>query len=283
MNYITASIVIYNTNHELLDKLFTSISNSNICKICYVIDNYSVQSKYDFKKFNFIKYIKSPINLGYGAGHNIAIREALKFSTYHFVINPDISFDNLAMIRMIAKMDSDLNIGQLMPRVVCPNGKLQFLCKLIPTPVDLIFRRFLIGPFKIFGLKRNHNYELRFTGYKNEMNVPYLSGCFMLFRVSALKEIGLFDERFFMYPEDIDITRRMHEKFKTLFFPFATVVHEHAKESYKSKKLLLIHAINIIRYFNKWGWFFDSKRVEINKTVMQSLISIDRLESGDYK
>jgi GT2 family glycosyltransferase len=105
----------------------------------------------------------------------------------------------------------------------------------------------------------------------------------MLFRVSALKEIGLFDERFFMYPEDIDITRRMHEKFKTLFFPFATVVHEHAKESYKSKKLFLIHAINIIRYFNKWGWFFDSKRVEINKTVMQSLISIDRLKSGDYK
>jgi cellulose synthase/poly-beta-1,6-N-acetylglucosamine synthase-like glycosyltransferase len=86
------------------------------------------------------------------------------------------------------------------------------------------------------------------------MDVPYLSGCFMLFRVEALRKVGLFDERFFMSPEDIDISRRMDAEFRTVFFPGATIVHDHARESYKSMRSMWIHAENLIRYFNKWGW-----------------------------
>ena len=105
-------------------------------------------------------------------------------------------------------------------------------------------------------------YELRFTGYRDVMDVPYLSGCFMLFRTSALKRVGLFDERFFMYPEDIDITRRMNAEFRTVFFPGATIVHDHARQSYKSAKLLLVHVVNTVKYFNKWGWIRDPGPVE---------------------
>ena len=61
------------------------------------------------------------------------------------------------------------------------------------------------------------------------MNVPYLQGSFMFLRTKALKEVGLFYERFFMYPEDIDITRRMHKKYKTIFYPEVSIHHEHAK------------------------------------------------------
>jgi GT2 family glycosyltransferase len=103
------------------------------------------------------------------------------------------------------------------------------------------------------------------------MDVPYLSGCFMLFRTSALKKIGLFDERFFMYPEDIDITRRMNAQFRTLFFPSATIVHDHAKESYKSKKMLWIHLTNLIKYFNKWGWVYDAERKKVNAHTLELL------------
>ena len=92
-----------------------------------------------------------------------------------------------------------------MPKVYYPNGELQYLCKLIPTPFDLMFKRFL--PSSIVE-RRMIKFQLRFTKYNKIMNVPYLSGCFMFFRISALQDIGLFDERFFMYPEDIDITRR---------------------------------------------------------------------------
>jgi GT2 family glycosyltransferase len=168
-------------------------------------------------------------------------------------------------------MKEDELIGQLMPKVVYPDGSTQYLCKLIPTPVDLIFRRFLFGPLKALARKKAEQFELRFTGYNCEMDVPYLSGCFMLFRSSALKKVGLFDDRFFMYPEDIDITRRMHSQYRTVFFPKATIVHDHAKESYKNKKMLWIHITNLIKYFNKWGWAFDAERKIVNIRVLETL------------
>jgi GT2 family glycosyltransferase len=105
------------------------------------------------------------------------------------------------------------------------------------------------------------------------MDVPYLSGCFMLFRTAALKRVGLFDERFFMYPEDIDISRRMHAQFRTLYFPASTIVHDHARESYKSIKMLWIHISNLIKYFNKWGWVFDAERDNINAEILKTLRS----------
>ena len=109
------------------------------------------------------------------------------------------------------------------------------------------------------------------------MFVPYLSGCFMLLRQSALIDIGLFDERFFMYPEDIDLTRRMAERYDTLFYPHVSVIHEHGRESHKSFNMFVIHLVNLVRYFNKWGWFYDSKRDELNrKTLKQSIFIKDR-------
>ena len=93
----------------------------------------------------------------------------------------------------------------------------------------------------------------------------------MFFRVAALKEIGLFDERFFMYPEDIDITRRMHERFRTVYYPKVCVIHDHAAESYKSARMLKIHMINMVKYFNKWGWFFDAQRKKVNRETLSAL------------
>ena len=130
-------------------------------------------------------------------------------------------------------------------------------------------RRFLPKTLQGLTEKRTERFELRFTGYNREMNVPYLSGCFMLFRNSALREVGLFDERFFMYPEDIDITRRVNTKFRTVFFPGALIVHDHARESYKSWRGMWIHVSNMARYFNKWGWIRDSERSRVNRETLR--------------
>ena len=91
----------------------------------------------------------------------------------------------------------------------------------------------------------------------------------MFFRTEAFKTVGLFDERFFMYPEDIDITRRMHKYYKTLYWPEVSIVHAHRAASYKSKKMLAIHIVNMIKYFNKWGWIFDKERRIINKQTIE--------------
>jgi GT2 family glycosyltransferase len=218
-----------------------------------------------------VTYIRSDKNLGYGAGHNVALRRVLESSELHFVLNPDIHFGPQELEKMVQFMQEDASIGQLMPKVVYEDGSLQYLCKLIPNPCDLFLRRFAAGPLRSLLRKRMERFELRFTGYDRVMDVPYLSGCFMLFRTAALRKIGLFDEQFFMYPEDIDITRRMNAEFRTVFFPGATIVHDHARESYKNKRSMWIHIDNLIRYFNKWGWIYDPRRSMINRDTLRRL------------
>ena len=91
----------------------------------------------------------------------------------------------------------------------------------------------------------------------------------MLLRLSAIRETGAFDERYFMYPEDIDLTRRLHRKWKTLYYPAVSIVHEHQQESRKNYRMLKIHISNMIKYFNKWGWFFDKERRDFNLQLRQ--------------
>ena len=171
--------------------------------------------------------------------------------------------------QMLQFISSHPEVGSLMPKVVYPNGELQYLCKLLPTPFDVFGRRFLPHQWMEH---RNHIYEMRASGYNKLMNVPYLSGCFMLLRTQAVQQARLFDERFFMYPEDMDLTRRIHRDYLTVFFPHATIIHNHEKASYKSLKMLWIHIVNMCRYFNKWGWFCDKERTLFNQTVMNEYL-----------
>lgn len=270
MKKCSASVVLYNTAENEIKRLIDCVWSSGVIEELFIIDNSQFPVKYESFNRTKIKYIHTGKNIGYGSAHNIAIKRNLYKYKYHFVLNPDICFDPANIKIMLNRMEEDNSIGQLMPKVLYPNGSLQYLCKLIPTPYDLFIRRFISEKYNYFE-KSKERFELCFTKYEKEMNVPYLSGCFMLFRCSALLEIGLFDERYFMYAEDIDITRRMHEKYKTLFYPDVVVVHDHAKASYKSKKMLYIHICSIIKYFNKWGWFFDKKRKQYNERLLRSL------------
>ena len=95
----------------------------------------------------------------------------------------------------------------------------------------------------------------------------------MFLRVDALRKIGLFDERFCMYGEDIDLSRRMHAVYKTMYYPEVSIVHAHERASFKNRKMLRVHIANIVRYFNKWGWFFDRERRRVNAETVRSYLS----------
>ena len=269
---ITASIILYNTPGALINRLLACVRNSGCIDAIYIVDNSPAPNQQLVFEDLPVEYIQTQRNIGYGSGHNIALKKAMELgSDFHFIFNPDIYFEKGELQKMIARIQSDEEVGQLMPKVINPDGSLQYLCKLLPTPWDLLLRRFAVGPFKSFFKNSMDRFELRFTGYKAEMSVPFLSGCFMLFRTKALQAVGLFDECFFMYGEDIDLTRRMHAQYRTIFFPGAVVTHDHAKESYKNMKMFWIHCVNVSRYFNKWGWFFDPKRKRVNVDVIKSL------------
>ena len=271
MPRITASVVLYNTSVSQVKRLLDCIERSTVRPVVYLIDNSPEPLNHSLLHLPWVIYLRMGKNGGYGAGHNVALRQALDHAEFHFVLNPDIYFEHHELEKMIHFMKDNPGIGQLMPKVLYPDGALQYLCKLLPTPVDLLLRRFAGGPFRHFVRRRLECFELRSTGYNQVMDVPFLSGCFMLFRTSALCTVGLFDERFFVYAEDIDITRRMHTEFRTVFYPGATVVHDHARQSYKSKRALWVHITNLVRYFNKWGWIFDPQRSKVNRDTLKRL------------
>lgn len=265
---LSVSIVLYKTKPEEILNVYQCLLKSEIEFKLYLVDNSPDDQLRKVIKDNRVNYIFTGKNLGFGRAHNIAIKKILEECDYHLVINSDISFSSEVLPRLLEYMNEHPDTGLIMPKVLFPSGEIQYLCKMLPTPLDLIFRRFL--PSALFK-RRKEKFELRFTGYTKIMEVPYLSGCFMLLRTSSLKETGLFDERFFMYPEDIDLTRRIHEKFKTLFFPGVSIVHHHARESYNTKRMLFIHTVNMIKYFNKWGWIYDKKRIKTNKAILEKL------------
>ncbi len=271
---IFVSIVLYNPQESQVIRAVDSILNTNLKIKLYLIDNSPQRNILKLPVVDSrVEYIFVGKNLGYGRANNIAIRESIESKTpFHLVMNPDVYFKGDILEKIYTYMSQHKEVGLLMPKVLYPNGNLQYLCKLLPTPLDLFGRRFLnFGPFKRFLEKRNKIYELRFTGYNEIMEVPYLSGCFMFIKVDVLKKIGLFDERFFMYMEDVDLSRRIYRVAKNIYFPHVYIYHEYGKGSYKDLKLLYHHINSAIKYFNKWGWFNDPERERINKEVLEKL------------
>ena len=274
MIQLNISIVLYKNSLKQLEKAIMSALNTDLDVKLYLIDNSPTDILKDLSKIDSrIIYIFNNANLGFGKAHNIILRKSIENNVpYHLVMNPDVYFEKGTLETLYKYMEENKDVGLVMPKVLYPDGSIQYLCKLLPTPIDLFARRFLsFGPFKRFVEKRNHIYELRFTGYNRIMEVPYLSGCFMFLRVEILKVAGLFDERFFMYLEDTDLSRRIHKVSKTIYYPHVSIYHEYKKSSYKSLKFLFKHMISAIKYFNKWGWFMDRDRDIINETVLQKL------------
>lgn len=265
---ITASIVAYHADPaEILEAAHSFLNSYFHSKLLIIIDH-SINDNLaaSFKDLPDVAYYHHPENRGFGAGHNIAMQKILDQSPYHLVLNPDVSFEPLVLPSMITYLQDNPRTAQMMPKIVDSKGQLQHLAKLLPHPADLFFKRFLP---KSIAAARLARFQLLFTDYAHVMNVPYLSGCFMLLRTASLKEVGMFDERFFMYPEDMDLTRRLHAVYDTVYYPYVTIVHRHEASSYKSFKMFRIHLFNLIKYFNKWGWFFDKNRKIFNQRVLE--------------
>ncbi len=266
---IVASVVLFKNNKLCLERVINSFFACKLKKKLVFVDNSPDDFLHLFvKKYPEIDYVKTKKNLGYGGGHNIAITKYLNRTRYHLILNPDIEFKEDVLEDIQHYMEKNRDIGLLMPKIVDENGVEQKLCKLLPTPFNLFARRFMPN---FLQERFNYKYELRFADYNSIMDIPNLSGCFMFLRNSSLKKVGLFDEKFFMYLEDIDLSRRIHAIFRTVFYPKVEVIHGHQKASFKSFRFLKIHILSAIKYFNKWGWCCDMDRKRINKQILSQL------------
>lgn len=263
---ITATIVTYKNDTEVLDKAVYSFLNTDLQVKMYLIDNSPTDElRAHYEGIPRVEYRFMNANRGFGAGHNVIMQDPLKLGKYHLVLNPDVYFTSGTLEKLYQFMEVHPEVGNVMPKIIYPDGRLQYLCKLLPRPQDWLVRMFV--PLQRIRKKINYNLEMHFADYDCMMNVPYLSGCFMFLRKSVIEEVGLFDEGIFMYGEDTDLNRRIYKKYQTLYYPEVTIVHKFEKGSHKNLRLLWIHVKASIYYLNKWGWFWDKERKRINEEV----------------
>lgn len=271
MHDIAGSIVVFKNDKDSLKKAIDSFLDTGLNVYLYVIDNSPSDSLRSLCTNKNVEYIFNNNNLGFGAGHNIAIKKMMGQAKYFLILNPDVYFGSGTLEKIFSFMENNGDVGLIMPKVLYPDGSLQYLCRLLPAPLDSLLRKIEIKILNPLLDARKSRYELRFADYNRLMDVPYLSGCFMLVRTEAFKKAGVFDERFFLYFEDVDLSRRINRISRNVYFPEAVIYHGYERGSNKSIKLFGQLALSGIRYFNKWGWFFDRERKLVNTKVISKL------------
>jgi len=260
---ITASIVLYNTERIELKKAIDSFLNTSLNVKLYLVDNSPTDDLKDITDDPRVEYIFNNSNVGFGKANNVALSKAMGNSNYHLVFNPDIYFGENTLEKIKIFMDQNTDVGLVLPKVLYPDGKLQRLCRLLPMPTDLFLRRFIKSRTK----NVDYFYEMHFADYNTTFEAPFLSGCFMFIRTAILKDIGFFDEKMFLYWEDLDLSRRIHMRHKTMYYPEACIYHAYKRGAHKNFNLMVISIRSLIYYFNKWGWL-DGERKRINKRIM---------------
>ena len=266
--FVSATIVTYKNDFIELEKTINSFLNTSLPVRLYVVDNSPTDEIKQLCLDDRIEYCFMNANIGFGAGHNVILKDKTKLGEYHIILNPDIYWEKGVIEELYEYMNKNADIGNIMPKILYPNGEVQYLCKLLPKPINWIGR--ILIPFKSIKDRLDYMFEMRFTDYNEIMDVPYLSGCFMFLRKETIIKVGFFDEGIFMYGEDTDLNRRIRQFYRTVYYPKVSIVHNFAKGSHKEWRLFKIHVKAAIYYFNKWGWFFDKERRIINrKTILQ--------------
>ena len=270
---LTISVVLYDNDPGHLDDLVKCIQQIQVPFEAIFIDNSaSDQLKRLIPAEKHFRYLKTKKNLGYGAANNLAITQYLGKGKYHLVMNPDVYFEPGTIEVIHSHMEANPQTGLVMPRVLHPDGSDQRLYKLLPRPFTLIARRFLRGPFQSLFIRSLERYEMSFASPNSQFSAPYLSGCFMWMRKEALQDVGYFDEGYFLYFEDVDLSRRIRRNWRNTYLGTTCIYHYHQQGSYKSRKLLIHHLKSAWRYFNKYGWWLDKEREDFNKATIAQMI-----------
>ena len=249
---ISASIVLYKEDIIELKKAVASFLNTDLLKKLYLIDNTSNKQFKNVFNQKEIEYIAVGKNIGFGAAHNLVLEKIKNFSNFHLVLNPDVTFSEKTIPNLIEQLEANEKISMIAPKVLFPNGEHQFSCRRYPTFLELFARR--IPVFKSFFKKTIDNGIYKDKNLKKPFFAEYITGCFQLYKTTDLIALKGFDERYFLYMEDVDICKKIDTLGKLkLFYPNEEIKHVLKKGSEKSIKLFFRHTFSVIKYFRKWN------------------------------
>jgi GT2 family glycosyltransferase len=255
---VTVSIVNWNTRDELRECLRTVLAQEGVETEVVVVDNASSDGSAQMVQDEFADraiLIANTSNIGFGAGHNQSMRIAR--GRYVFLLNPDgrlLEPDVLS--RMIDYMDGDEKVGILGPRILNPDGSLQFSARRFPTMLAAAFRHTLWG--KLFPNNRFvRRYMMTDWAHDHTTTVDWVSGAAMLLRREMLDRVGLMDEGYFMYCEDVDLCKRAKiAGWKVVYYPEVAVSHRIGAASDQNPiEMIRQHHKSMLRYFLKFNRF----------------------------
>ncbi|RKY86696.1 glycosyl transferase, partial [candidate division KSB1 bacterium] len=226
---IDLSVIIVNFNvKEFLENAIISIKNATrrLKVEIFVVDNGSEDGSCNMVKNKFpdVKLIENKINLGFSKANNIALK--LCKGKYVALINPDTIVQEDTFEKLISFMNSSNDIGMAGCKVLNPDGSLQLACRRsFPTPLVAFSR--VVGLSKIFPKSRIWGkYNLTYLNPDKITEVDAISGSFMMIKKEVLNKVGLLDESYFLYGEDLDLCYRIKkEGYKIYYYPGTSIIH----------------------------------------------------------
>ncbi|MBU1131158.1 glycosyltransferase family 2 protein [Patescibacteria group bacterium] len=224
-----------------------------------VVDNNSQDNSVNYFREHYfdIKLIESSKNLGFSGGNNLGIKKAQ--GRYILILNPDILILSEAVSKMYKFMEENPHAGIAGPKLLNPDGSLQYSCSRFPDWRLPFYRRTFLGKTRQ-GREWTSHYLMKDWDHQTDKKVDSLYGACLMVRQKAIDQAGLLDERYFMYLEDLDWCRRFWQKnWEVWYLARASVIHYHQRESAVGtglkglwKKSGRIHLVSWLRYYFKW-------------------------------
>lgn len=253
MARISASVVMYGGAQEVHACLESVAAHTTAEGFTlYLVDNNSpdnaLQAVQQMGLPACVTVLPQKENRGYGAGHNTVL--PLLNSQYHAVINPDVFLYDDALDKMANWMDAHSDVVITTPRLQFPDGREQHIAKRRPALLPLIARQISLPFLK----KYEQHYLMLDEDLSEPTEVEFCSGSFFMIRTEVLQKIGGFDEDYFMYVEDADITAKARQCGRAVYLPQVTVAHAWHREAHKQVKQFFWQLKSMLRYFKKWGF-----------------------------
>lgn len=269
---LSISVVCFNSSVEELQALLESTlsaiqtlkMSANLSPIpIYLIDN-SEEDRLSLKLFNSLQaqaeaanvqlhFLHGHGNIGYGAAHNLSINKI--DSDYHLLLNPDLKLDQDCLEVGISYLNENQSVVMASPYAAYESGKKQYLCKRYPSVFTFTVRGFFPGFLKKLFSKRLGNFEMHELSESHPtVDIPIVSGCYMLCRAKVLQELRGFDENYFLYFEDFDLSLRMAVLGKIAYVPAMRISHAGGNAAGKGWNHIKMFAQSGVRFFNTHGW-----------------------------
>ena len=184
-----------------------------------------------------VEVVVNPVPKGFGANHNAAFARCA--APRFCVVNPDIRLEADPFPALMAALNGE-RVAVAGPRVCGPDGRVEDSARRFPT-VGRLLRKLVPGA-------EGPDYPVD----QGPLEVDWVAGMFMAFRSDAFRAVDGFDERFFLYYEDVDICRRLHATgYKAVYQPQITVTHDARRASRRDLRLMRIHAASALRYLGR--------------------------------